>query len=461
MAGEPDLLQAIQVSGGTASVFWDGYLGARYSVEYAASLTGTWSSLTPQTNLAGQPETMSAPDAVTSGRFYRLQTDDPGLPFGVDKWALWTNGTRLRGANVYQRRVYPDLDGEEFYGPGPLGPPHTQDDFNRLADLRANYVNISHPGLYTESPPYALDTNVQNGLDAMIDKAARAGLFAVISFRTGPGRSEFAILRDGAGDWFPSNMINDAVWTNAAAQDGWVTMWQYTAARYRDQPVVVGYDLMVEPNADDAYFQSWDPDWFYSQYSNTLYDWNQLHPRIATAIREVDSNTPILVGGEGYSAVDWMPYLRPSTNPLVVYTAHNYEPFVYTHQDTNETSPYPGYYDIDYDGSPENFNKGWLSNLLHTVYAFGTNHHVPVAVNEYGVVRYARGAPAFLDDELDLFERYGFNHALWVWAAAWPPQAEEDSFDCGHGTNAAVHTDSPSNALIRVLTNYWGRNEAP
>jgi len=44
---------------------------------------------------------------------------------GTDKWALWTGPTQLRGANIYQRRVYPELDGPDFYGPGPVGPPYT------------------------------------------------------------------------------------------------------------------------------------------------------------------------------------------------------------------------------------------------------------------------------------------------------------------------------------------------
>ena len=53
----------------------------------------------------------------------------PGLV--IDKWALWADGPHLRGANIYQRRVYLELDGPEFMGPGPVGPPYIQEDFNR------------------------------------------------------------------------------------------------------------------------------------------------------------------------------------------------------------------------------------------------------------------------------------------------------------------------------------------
>jgi hypothetical protein len=40
-----------------------------------------------------------------------------------EKLSLWTDGTRLRRANVYQRRVYPELGGDEFVGADPVGPP--------------------------------------------------------------------------------------------------------------------------------------------------------------------------------------------------------------------------------------------------------------------------------------------------------------------------------------------------
>ncbi len=80
-------------------------------------------------------------------------------------------------------------------------------------------------------------------------------------------------------------------------------MWKYTASRYRNNPVVVGYDLMVEPNANHVWLDLWDPEQFYSQYSGTLYDWNQLFPRIIQGIRAVDPNTPLLVGRHGLQRI--------------------------------------------------------------------------------------------------------------------------------------------------------------
>jgi len=105
---------------------------------------------------------------------------------GVDKWSLWTEGTQLRGANIWQRRVYPELDGTEFLGSGPVGPPYVQSDFDNLAALGANYVNISHPGLFTEDPPYVLDQ--ESGQPAGHDRASWHVRCDLLPHRAGPQR---------------------------------------------------------------------------------------------------------------------------------------------------------------------------------------------------------------------------------------------------------------------------------
>jgi TolB protein len=389
----------------------------------------------------------------------------PSPQVGLDKWSLWTGGTKLRGANIYQRRVYPELDGTEFMGAGPVGPPFTQADFDELSAWGANYVNISHPGLFTETAPYTVDLGIQSNLDNLLNMAAKADLFVVISFRTGPGRAEFSVCCLG-DTWFDPSYLNDSMWQDQAAQDAWVKMWRYTAARYRNNPVVAGYDLMVEPNSNEVGSDAvnnpldiWDPAEFYAQYAGTLYDWNQLYPRIVAAIREVDPDTPILIGGNGYSAVVWLPYVQPVSDTHTVYTVHQYEPFVYTHQEVSLTNTYPGVFDIDGDGVADQFDRSWLDNLLATVSTYSTTHGVPVAANEMGVMRWEPGAATFIDDELGLFEQRGMNYALWAWEPAWKLwNVEVDAFNFRHGPDPNHHTDVASSDLIRVIKKHWGRN---
>ncbi|MEZ5101147.1 MAG: cellulase family glycosylhydrolase [Thermoleophilia bacterium] len=224
----------------------------------------------------------------------------PSAARATDELSLWQNGAHLRGADLYQRRTYPDVDGDAL-GPGPLGPPLRQKDFDQLARLGANLVVLSHPGIFTEEPPYVLDEGAAANLDRLVALATRADLFVVIAFRTGPGRSEFTFFPGQADTWFPGSLVNEAVWSDAAAQQGWVDMWRATAERYRDQPAVVGYEPMVEPNGNQVLANEYDPSAFVRDHAGQLVDWNQLHPRIAAAIREVDAQTPLLLPYEGWS----------------------------------------------------------------------------------------------------------------------------------------------------------------
>jgi len=404
------------------------------------------------------PENISPPDQIIQSTASSHPKLNP--PPTLDKWDLWINGTQLRGANIWQRIVIPELDGQEFLGSEYIGPPYSQEDFNRLAALGANYVNISGPGLYTEEPPYQLDLRVQEHLDQLLEMIQKADMFAVITFRTGPGRSDFTFYRDGAGDWFDPDLLREWVWEDQEAQDAWVNMWQYTAARYRDHPIIVGYDLMCEPNAAGIR-EIWEPEEFYMDYEGATLDWNQLHPRIRQAIREVDSETPILVGGMGWSSIRWLPYLEPTDDPRTVYIAHQYEPQEgYTHQEKPYPKhSYPDEFDLDWDGIPDSFNQEWLDSYFLTIDVFQERWGVPVAVNEYGIVRWVPGGAAFLDDQLALFEARGLNHAIWMWDPAWEPWTEEvNSMNFRFGPDPQNQIDQVPNPLLEILQKYWDRN---
>ncbi len=395
-----------------------------------------------------------------------VEYQPPEINQRMDLWDVET-GPHLRGAHIHQRRVYPELDGPNYMGPGILGPPYTQEDFNRLASWGANVVNISHPGLFTETSPYVLDEEVQDNLDRLVEMGVMANMFVVITFRTGPGRSESIFSGDEAGTYFGKGYVkfseqyyyNDEVWQDQAAQDAWVKMWRYTAERYRDNPAVVGYQLMGEPNGNDVWLDIYDPYVFYPEYEGSLYDWNQFYPRIVDAIRQVDSLTPVLVGGMNYSEVEWLSYLKVIDDPRTVYIIHQWEPYFYTHQQSPLISSYPGMVDVDWDGMDEIFNREWLENYLEEIDEFARKYGVPVAVNEFGAMRWEPGAAEFIDDQLELFERWGMNHGIWAWEGSWDPYVRVvDAFNFRHGPDPNNHTDVTSSDLIEVIKKYWARN---
>jgi hypothetical protein len=132
-------------------------------------------------------------------------------------------------------------------GPGPVASPYAPEDFYRLAALGANCVNTSHPSLFTETPPYTFEKEIPDYLDNLLDMIAEADIFAVISFRTGPGRSDFTFFTDGVDDWFDESYLNDTMWQDKTVQNAWLAMWCHTAEHYPDHPIVVGYDSWSIP----------------------------------------------------------------------------------------------------------------------------------------------------------------------------------------------------------------------
>ena len=364
----------------------------------------------------------------------------------ASKWALWINGTCLRGANIWQGYNLPHYDGT--LGSGPLGPPFLQADLNRLAALGANVVNIAHPGLYSETYPYALNADVQANLDKLLDRVQKANMFAVISFRTGPGRNEEDINpQDGLAT------IN-SVWRNQTEQDKWVEMWRYAANRYKDNPIVLGYDLMTEPHPNTLLPTPADvPADFYPMHANTLYDWNPLARRISAAIRQADAVTPILVAGMGWSAAAWLGSLTSNGDSKTVYMAHQYEPQEgYTHQ--------PPPYTNTYGTTSGTYTRKDLVTQFAYISSFKASRNVPVGVNEIGVQRFQPNAAGFLNDEMDILESGGLNYSIWNWETSDPVFTGEhyDDFNFLRGANPSNHADVVPNVLLTVIQKHFQKN---
>jgi len=361
--------------------------------------------------------------------------------------------------NIWQALVLPQVDGLEFKGNGRVGPPFSQEDFNLLSSLGANYVVISGPGLFTEEPPYRLDEAAQANLDHLLSMIANADMFATIAFRTGPGKAEWSLCC--LDESYYRGFFNDRIWTDPAAQSAWQDMWRYTAERYKDNPIVVSYKLMVEPNASDVLFDISDPHEFYVKYAGSLADWNTMYPPIIKAIRDVDDSTPIIIESEGYSSITWLPFLVPAQDSFAVTAVHQYLPFSqYTHQDASGKNSYPGSFDVNYDGKNDEFNRPWLENLLEPAKIYSAQNQVPIAIGEFGVNRWVPGAEKYLFDLIGMFEQNGWNHAIWEWSTSYSPFASEiDDFNYLYGIDPQNIEIRLDNTLIEIIVEYWRFNQ--
>ncbi len=358
------------------------------------------------------------------------------------KLDLWDNATgpHLRGAVFSQRRVIPSLDGG-FLGPGPIGSPISDGALRSLAAAGANFAMLSHAGIFTEEPPYELDEPVADYLDDLVTRCEAAGLFTVIGFRSGPGRSEFSIQRDSAGDWFPAELVNERLWREAEAHDGWAEMWRETARRYAHRPGVAGFLLMVEPNANQAAFppdgEIWEADTLQARTAGTHGDWPALAARLARTIRSVNADIPILMSPDGYANARFAGQLDLDVVPGTVLAIHDYHPRAFTHawgpMSAASFSP------ADAIVTPPDYPR-WM-------------------LGEYGVRRWAIGAEAYVQQRLAGLEQAGANSSYFRWDSGWRTyEASENGWNPVYGRDPDADTPAADTPIVDALSRAWSRN---
>lgn len=158
----------------------------------------------------------------------------------------------------------------------------------------ALFVTGTHPPVFA-GPGYAL-------IDRLIEWCREAGLYVVLDLHAAPGGQTGVNHDDGPG--YP------LLFYVPAHQDLTVALWRTLAARYRDEPVVLGYDLLNEPIAP---------------YHDVGYLNSRLEPlyrRIAAAIREVDPHHIVFFEG-----AQWGTRFDVFSAPPIDNVAYSYHKF--------------------------------------------------------------------------------------------------------------------------------------
>ena len=329
-----------------------------------------------------------------------------------EPFALWRDG-QLRGANVLLRKPGGEIASAGF-----------SDDLKILRSWGANLAEIAVNDVFQPGPPYRAQPEELAGLDRLVDDAEKAGLFVVLTCRTGPGRADFHYSYE--------------IWSDADAQEAYARMWEHLALRYRGREHIVGYDLMCEPHPDDPHHEK-GMTWAQCAEAmrGTLSDWNILARRLTAAIREVDSRTPILVNSTCWGGPHMFDYLELTGDPKTVYVAHFYGPGRYAGQKPEEPIPYPG--------------VGAVGEALAPVRQFHEKHRVPIFVGEFGCRRWALSADEYLGDQIGLYERWGWSWAYWVFR-------ESDGMDLEKSADPNDKKRHPDTVLLRMLRSCFSRN---
>jgi endoglucanase len=168
-------------------------------------------------------------------------------------------------------------------------------------------------------------------------------------------------------------------------------------APYRED--IWGYDLYNEPL-----------DW--SQMPNAPRQWRGIAEQIIRTIRRLDRTTWVIYepgpGSQFYS----ISKLEPLSDRRVVYSGHFYYPDQFTAQGTGAKPPFTP--NVHYPGfaNAANWNKAVLEKAAEPLVKFQEQHHVPIYIGEFSVIRWAPHDDAihWLNDVLSIFEAH-----KWSW----------------------------------------------
>ncbi len=185
----------------------------------------------------------------------------------------------------------------------------TEADFAFIAECGANTVRIPfHYKLFTAEDYMGLNDPEEGfrRIDDCVGWARSHGLRLILDMHDCPGGQTGDNIDDSYG--YPWLMIDDE------AQREFVDIWRRIAERYADEDVIIGYELANEPIA--TYWEGEEREMLNSRLE-------PLYKHATAAIREVDRNHIVLLGGPQWNSEfgnfsDW------TFDDNIMYTCHRY-----------------------------------------------------------------------------------------------------------------------------------------
>lgn len=185
----------------------------------------------------------------------------------------------------------------------------TKADIDFIASQGANTIRLPfHYKLFTDEDYMGL-TGEQDGferIDTVVGWCRDNGLHLILDMHDAPGGQTGDNIDDSYG--YPFLM------ESPEAQAQFLAIWETIADHYKNEPVILGYELINEPVA--TYFENQD------ELNEAL---NALYRRAVKAIRDKDSSHIILIGAPQWNS-NFKP-LRPEDfqdDPQIIYTCHRY-----------------------------------------------------------------------------------------------------------------------------------------
>lgn len=183
----------------------------------------------------------------------------------------------------------------------------TRDDIQFIKRTGSNTIRLPfHYKIFTDEDYMGLTTS-QDGfarVDSVVNWCREAGLYLILDMHDAPGGQTGDNIDDSYGyPW---------LFESEASQKQFCDIWKKIADRYKDEPVILGYELMNEPIAH-----------FFENAEELNSKLEGVYKMGVKAIREVDNNHIILLGGAQWNS-NFNPFKDSKFDDKLMYTCHRY-----------------------------------------------------------------------------------------------------------------------------------------
>ena len=323
----------------------------------------------------------------------------PGFARGMGVGGWLTNYKRFNVLPTDKRLILTDGDFEHF------DTYITEADVRRIAGWGFDHVRLGFDQIVVEEREGVLRERTMRRIDDFVRWCAKYRLNVVLNLHKAVGNycdiAEEVQLIDDAG-----------------LQRRFVALWEAFERRYHGEPSVA-FEILNE-------VRDVEPE-----------KWNALANRTLAAIRALNRERWVVIGGTRWGSPATLDALRTWDDPRVAYSFHMYEPFEFTHQrgvlqagplaynrelayPCDDVARYRGYHELwgntnSYPGVTR-IDRRVLEDRLAGAAAFAAAHPDKVLwLGEFGTIRHAPPASrvAYMGDVIAFARAHGMPWCVW------------------------------------------------
>jgi endoglucanase len=204
----------------------------------------------------------------------------------------------------------------------------TESDIEQIAGWGMDHVRlpVDYPVLESDEQPFVYREQGLKYIDQCLEWCRERNLGLVLDLHKAPGYSFTDTLE--AGD-----ATRNTLFSGGKGQDRFIALWQMLAQRYLPLREGLAFELLNEVVLPDSK------------------PWNELMLKTLAAIRAIDPDRAVVIGGNHYNAAAELQNLVLVDDPNVIYTFHFYEPMMFTHQKAGWVAEAVRYdQELDYPG---------------------------------------------------------------------------------------------------------------